>query len=498
MWRLNTLSKVTLLLLGLLLSALSSNLVLRPEPATMALREAEYLWQVGRSSEARRQFMQLLAHTQLASVPVRLAQISLLRGECDSAQRYAAQALRGAGTPAGALRRDEAAHAHLVAGQCAALAGNRRYAEAEWAAVDPRSSLHPLANLLRGEDALRVADVQAAAQYGLKALESTLGEPARSFAHLRVALALAGDAPAAAEQHVAAIPAALPAAAADIRAYMTLSSEEIVRHARQLEAILGSEPAVRGQLLGQQLLALDLHHLAIARFEGVPPDAPRVVLARAHAAVTRWELGQKDTAVEQLRELVEYAPHNPAVATMFATVALYRGQLDAASAALDVAEGWNPLDPAIMVVRSDVLVARHDFPGAVAERRRAFEVARPAFRGRYARALAELHLRLTYQLCEAGADAARTATLLEPSAVESWRLLGSIVYHCRDFAGAADAARRGLQVAPNDAELEFWLGAALWESGQRRGGTVHLRNAADFAPSSEWRRRAEEILGSAQ
>lgn len=76
----------------------------------MALREAEYLWQVGRSSEARRQFMQLLAHTQLASVPVRLAQISLLRGECDSAQRYAAQALRGAGTPAGALRRDEAAH----------------------------------------------------------------------------------------------------------------------------------------------------------------------------------------------------------------------------------------------------------------------------------------------------------------------------------------------------------------------------------------------------
>jgi predicted Zn-dependent protease len=248
------------------------------------------------------------------------------------------------------------------------------------------------------------------------------------------------------------------------------------------------------QLLGQQLLELELYRIAVERFEAIPVTASGVVLGRGYAAWARWRLGQKDAAIAQLRELQAFASQQPFVATLYATMMIDRGALDEADVALNAVEAAHPLDPAIMLVRADVLAARRDYAAAVAERRRAFDLAPPAARGRYALALAELHLSLTYQPCDGGVTAARTATSLASNDPAAWHMLAALLYHCRQYVEAADAARRGLDVEPGNAALEFFLGAALWNNNQRRSGRVHLQKAADLAPSSEWRRRSEDLL----
>lgn len=465
-------------------------LVLRPAPQPDALRAAEQLWQTGRVTEALRSYQTLRASESApALVDIRLAAMTLLRGDCAQAQTYASTAL---GKP---LRRDEAAQAHLIAGQCAAQRGALDRAQAEWLSVDPQSPYHALVDVLSGEIALRGGLRSSAIDDYTAALSAPLSEPWRSFARLRLALALAPHAPETALQQLQSIPATLPDPTPETRPLLPLTSGAIVGQARQLEAILAAPQEQQRQLIGQQLLDLDLLRLAIATFEQVPIDAPRDPLAEAHAAYARWQLGQTSAATTQLRELVTQYPQEPLIATLYATIAINASNLDQAATVLDAAEARAPLDPAIVLVRSDLLVARRLYPEAIAERRRARDIARPEVRGRYALALAEQHLSLTYRVCDSGIDAASEATTIAAADPQAWQLLASMYYHCRSYKQAAEAAQRGLALAPNDPALRFFLGAALWEDRDRESGRPHLIAAADLAPASEWRKRAEQTLG---
>ncbi|HEX6291441.1 MAG TPA: hypothetical protein VFZ66_19815 [Herpetosiphonaceae bacterium] len=475
---------------ALLLIAAVSFVVLRPEPQQTELRAVERLWHAGRSAEALRRYQTIQASESApALVEVRLASILLLRGDCPHAQVQVAAALRKP------IRRDEAAQAHLIAGQCAALRDDLARAQAEWSSVDPRSPYQALTTVLHAEHALHAGERSTAIERYAPALAAPLDEPWLSLVRLRLALALALDQPAESLHHLEAIPAALPEPRPESRPLLPLSSAEMVRQSRQLGAILALPREQHAQLLGQQLLDLDLPRLALAAFEQVPLDSPARPLAEAHAAYARWQLGQTSAATSHLRELVARYPQEPSIATLFATVAIDAGELDAAAAALDAAEARNPLDPAIVLVRSDLLVARREYARAVAERRRARDIARPDVRGRYALALAEQHLSLTYNVCDAGVTAARQATTIAANEPYAWQLLASTLYHCRSYPQAAEAAQRGLALAPNDPALHFFRGAALWENREKDAGRAHLIAAADLAPASEWRRRAEQMLG---
>ncbi|HEY0607747.1 MAG TPA: tetratricopeptide repeat protein [Herpetosiphonaceae bacterium] len=465
-------------------------LVLRPAQQPDELRAAEQLWQAGRVTEALRSYQTLRSSESApALVDIRLAAITLLRGDCAQAQMYAATAL---GKP---LRRDEAAQAHLIVGQCAAQRGALDRAQAEWLSVDPQSPYQALVDVLSGEIALRGGLRSSAIDAYTSALAGPLPEPWRSFARLRLALALAPDAPETALRHLQSIPETLPDPAPETRPLLPLTSGAIVGQARQLAAILAAPPEQQRQLIGQQLLDLNLLRLAIATFEQVPVDAPRDPLAEAHAAYARWQLGQTSAATTQLRELVAQYPQQPLIATLYATIAINAGNLDEASAVLDAAEARAPLDPAIVLVRSDLLVARRQYPEAIVERRRARDIARPEVRGRYALALAEQHLSLTYRVCDSGITAASEATTIAADDPQAWQLLASMFYHCRSYTQAAEAAQRGLALAPNNPGLRFFLGAALWEDGNQDAARPHLIAAADLAPASEWRKRAEQTLG---
>lgn len=484
-------SRLVLFVPGLLLVLIASVWVLFPNPVMADIRAAERLWRTGRVAEARRQ---LLAIERQGSAPtvvnVRLAAIALLRGECADAQTRAATALLNGN----ALRRDEAAQMHLVAGQCAALSGNSDRAEAEWASVDARSPLRFLADVLRGEQAFRAGRASVATTRYQAALNAAPPEPWRSLVHLRLALLNAADAPAEAAQNLAAIAPDLPAPDTSTTPFLPIAINNISVQARQLSAILPISEPQRSLLLGQQLLDLGVFRLAIDRFERAPLDAPESLAANAQAAYARWQLGQTGAAATQLKELAGFAPQQPLVATLYATVALHENDLDGADAALDRAEQANPLDPAIALVRSDVLAARREYARAMSELRRARDIAQPDARSRYALALVAQHLNLTYDVCGSGVVAGREASTIAPNDPAAWQMLATVLYHCRLYAEAADAARTGLQLAPDTAALHWFLGAALHELGDP-GAQAHLVRAADLAPADEWRQRAEQLLG---
>lgn len=482
--------RALLLIPGLILLMVAAFLILRPEPGAAALRDADRLWQAGRFAEARQRYLLLQKQPATSGiVHVRLAQSALLRGECAEALLHAATALQRP------LRRDEAALVHLVAGQCASLARDTGRAEAAWASVDPRSSLRPLADVLRGEAAVAAGRPTEAATRYSTALQQTPPEPWQSLARLRIAQTEALEQPDAALSSLQTIGTALPSPTADMRPFAPLSSAQIVADARQLEAILRQRDPARMQLLGQYLLDRGLNRLAINAFERMPSAAPESVIATAYAAYARWQLGETAIATAQLRELATANPAVPVVATLYATVALRTNDLEAANRALDAAEARNPLDPAIALVRSDVFAARREYVRALAERRRARDLARADARGRYALALAQAYFDTTRDLCRAGQTAAQEATAIAPNDPAAWQTLAEARYHCRAYDQAADAAQRGLQIVPDSAALEFFLGASLWERGRREAARSHLLRAADLAPQSEWRTRAETLLG---
>lgn len=492
------LANVRLLLVGLLILTISSAVVLRAAPDTAALRAAERLWSAGSIAEARQQYLALARATQVPPlVLVRLATIELLRGSCPDAQTYAARAIAQP-----SVRRDEAAQAHLIAGQCAALRGAPERAEAAWRSVDPRSRYVRLVELLRGEQALRAGHVATAipayraALDGRGAAATPPPELWTMLARFRLALLLAADAPAEAQGLLATIPLALPAPAPETRPFLPLSTSDLAQQSLQLRSILSQPAAQRTQLLGQQLLHLELYRLAIVRFEQIEDGSVETLaLAGAATAYARWQLGQQTAATAQLQELAGAIPDSPAVATLYATAAIQAGQLDAADLALNVAEARDPLDPALALVRADVLIGRREYARAIEELRRARDIARPEVRGRYALALSNQHLRLTYDLCGGGISAARDATTIAPRDPAAWQSLAAALYHCRAYEEAVSVARSGLEHAPDHAALRFFLGAALWASDRRDEARPQLLAASDLAPASEWRIRAEQLLG---
>lgn len=466
----------TLLLIGI------SLLILRPQPINDAWRDAEQLWRAGRIAEARRAYAALPA--DLGPIQLRRGQIALLRGACPEAQVAAGRALQ---LP---LRRDEAALAHLLLAECAARAGQTTIAAREWEAVDPRSPLRPLVDLLRGEAALRTGQPSAAAQHYLAALRLELSEPWRALAQTR--LALSNDA---AHSMLPAMPERLPSPAPDTRPFLPRTPAQIVLDARQLQAIHGRPAAERDLLLGQMALQQNLPRLALQHFERVPADDAHFVLAQAQAAYARWQIGQQLAATQQLAELHAAHPENPVVATLLATVLVSRGESAAAAAVLDTTERFQPLDPALALARAEVLAARREYARAAAELRRARDIAQAQARPRYALALANFYLTSAYRVCEDGVPAAREATVGAPEDSAGWQALAAALYHCRRFDETLAAAREGLQRQPDSPALHFYLGAAQMQTGAREAARAHLIAAADGDPAGVWRQRAEALLG---
>lgn len=465
---------------GLLLFALQ--LVARPDPRD-ALREADRLLYAGRYYEALAAYQPLA--DDLADAQLRIGMVRTIRGERTPAERALRLALRRGLRPA-----DERL-ALLYLGRALGDAGRPDLAEDSWRPVatcaDPAPCPYRAAALvLRAEAALLAGDTTAAAAGFTSALAAAPPPDWAALAHYRLALIEASADPQVALARLAnAPPQGLPEPL--LAPLLAQRPDE-----GQLIAVLNAPPRQRPQLLGQLYLGQGLYGLAEAQFALVPTAGPDGAAAAAYAAYTRWRAGDQAGSQARLEALVAEHPDEPRARMLLALVSLTSDDAEAARIQIDMVAGLTPNDPAVDLAWANWYAARRDYAEAALAYQRALLAAPPVDRGRYALLGARFHLATTYEQCLAGLPLAELAAGLLADNPDALSALAALRYHCGQFPGAAEAARTA-QAAGAGAEAAYYEGVALAAMGAD-GARSALIHAADLAPASIWRERAEVAL----
>lgn len=453
--------------------------------AATPLQRADTLWQAGHVTEAWVAYASLeKQHSLPPSAQLRLAGLLLARGTCGDAELLAARAL---GQP---LTRDDAAVAYLMRAECATRRQAQDSATAAWSAIDSTSPYAALAHVLRGEHALHNGDGAAAVTQFTTALRHDLPAPWAALAHLR--LAQTSDDLAAAQHHLAALPPALPAPDPVSRPLLPLPALAITAQAADLRTVLRAPAEDQPQLRGQHLLAAGLWMFTATYFDRVAQGKEADPRAPAYAAYARYQAGEHRAATDALRSLHARFPDEPLVTTLYATVALQGGYTHTAAMIVERAAMEQPLDPALALVRSDLLAAQHRYADAVAERRRARDSASTAQRGRYAVAVAQQHLQLAYNVCSDGIAAAQTAATLAPDTMEAWQTLAAVPLPLRALCrrNQRGAAGRGAYARRSGVPVLFGRGVMGSRPARRRTSALNPRRRPGTGKHMAGTRRA--------
>lgn len=474
------------LLAALLLSAAAVWLIARPDPRD-DLRAAERLFAAGRYHEA------LTAYARLApALPVaelRLGLVQTLRGERGPAERAIRTAMQ---------RGLSAADYHLgllYLGRALADAGLSAQAEATWTLLEDCRS--PEACAYRGPGRLLAAEhalargAYAQAEAGLHAaLAEALPPTWAAYARYRLALLLASDQPAAA---LALLPPQRAATVADDPLLAPLLTPLGAAEAGQLAAVLAAPPEQRPQLLGQLYLTSGLFGLAEAQFAQVDPASPMALGAAAYAAYTQWRAGDAAAGQARLEALVAAHPDEPRARTLLALAYLTTADDTAAREQITGLSALLSQAPASELAWASWHAARREYDLASLAYDRALAAAPRARLGDYALVAARFHLATTYNLCTVGLPMAELAVRERPGNAEALSLVAAHRYHCGQFATAVEAAQAAERISADPAAA-YYQGAALAALGEHAAARQALIRAADLAPASSWRRRAEIAL----
>jgi tetratricopeptide (TPR) repeat protein len=365
-----------------------------------------------------------------------------------------------------------------------------------WATIGERSVWLPLRQVLEAENLLALADYSGAEASYRAAADASLPSEWRTLMVTRLALLRASSDPAAALAELAHIdtPTIAPTPLNMIYAVGLLPAAD--PDADQLSAALLAPAEQRPQLLGQLYLRAQLYGLAKAQFAEVPPGSPAVIAAATYAAYTRWIAGDPSGGLQQLQDLVEAHPADPRVHALLALAYLSIHDVPSAQTQIEIMRAQAPGAPETHLALAQWYSAQHDYLAAAEEYRRALKDAAPEDRGMYALALARFHIDIGLGRCESGLPAAEEAARSLPNDARSWTTLASVRFACGDPAGSRAAAEQALQRAPASGEASYYLGRALVALGDRPAARVALINAADLAPRSSWRERAELLIAT--
>jgi predicted Zn-dependent protease len=473
----------------------SARLVFGPDPHD-DIRRLDSLFVAGRYHDALRTALDLTQHTpSFAPGWARLGMLRAIRGE----QTWASQAL-GYAIGLGLQGRDRDL-ARLYQARIAAAAGQRNEAIQFWGLISEQSSLYRLRRILEAESLLAAQDYAGAEATYRAALQPTNWWPIalppewHTLAQTRLAALRASSDPAAAQAELARIsapapPEPLPSDSSLVRPLLPAASPDPQR----IAAALGAAPGLRAQLLGQIYLDAGWYALAEVQFAAVAPESPGALAAATYAAYTRWRAGARAEGRSQLEALVAARPDEPRARALLALTYLADQDETAARAQLDTVRAMAPQAPDTHLAWAQWYAARHDYITAADEYRRAFNDAPPGERGRYALAMARFHVDTALHVCDIGIVAAEESARLLPDDAQAWVTLAAARLGCDDPAGARDAAAHALARAPADAEANYYLGRALLAVGERSAARRALIQAADLAPASPWRARAETQL----
>jgi tetratricopeptide (TPR) repeat protein len=236
------------------------------------------------------------------------------------------------------------------------------------------------------------------------------------------------------------------------------------------------------------------------------------------------KLGRREDALAFYRKEIAGGGATPATKVAAARLALERGDRDEAQRLAEAAAAEDPRAPGALFVVGEVLRARGDLAGALAELRRAQAVdASPAVQLEVGRVLAALGrdeeamgvLGDTGDLPEASVERGRialrrgntekavdeltVATARLPGNADAFLLLGQ----AEDRLGHADKAEAAFKTTtrllPASGEAHYRLGRLLLDRGSVAAALPHLRAATDRAPATAaWRADAYFQLGFAE
>lgn len=489
---LQQIARILLLVLVLATLRQAAHLAFRPDPHD-DLRRADGVFAAGRYHDALAAYRALVRQEpRSADVFARLGMVHAVRGEGEQASQALGTAVRLRPAPhmldLVRLYQASVADAARLPGEAAQFL----------ALVGDGSPLAPLRRALQAERMLRAGDTAGAEATFRAALAPGLPPRWRAVVHTRLASLRAADDPQGARDELLLTTktARSPGLAGPLAALAEPLLPAPQPDAGRLAAALRAPLAERQQILGQLFLAARLYPLAERHFAAVPPGDDGTLDAAAYAAFTRWSAGDRAGGLQQLESLVAAHPAEPRARTLLAMAYLESRAEPAAQAQIEIVRALAPGDPAISLVVAQLHATRRDYVAAAEAYANALRSALPAQRGTYALALARFHLDTTLAACESGLPAAEEATRLLPADDEAWSALAAAHFACRDSAAAAEAARTAMRLAPASPEAAYHLGRALALLGQRDEARSALVAAADLAPASAWRERAEAQIAA--
>jgi tetratricopeptide (TPR) repeat protein len=475
------------LVLALLLLWQGARLTFRPDELD-DLRDADALFAHGRYHAARAAYAAVVLRTpRLAPALLRLGIVYAVRNERVAANEQLTHAINAG------LSQADYELARLYQGWLAAQAGQRDQAARYWAAIGEHSAWLPLRQALEGESLLALADYPAA-EASYRASAAGLPHEWRALIATRLALLRASSDPTTALAELARANTPVVSAPLTSQIYAAALLPTADPDAAQLAEALQAPAEQRPQLLGQLYLNAQLYGLAEKQFDSIAPGSPGAIAAATYAAYTRWIAGDRAEGLRRLQELVAVHPTDSRARSLLALAYLSSGDASGAQAQLEMLRALAPRAPETHLAWAQWYAAQHDYLAAIEQYRLALSNAAPNERGTYALAVARFHIDITMERCENGLPAAEQATRILPNDPRAWTTLASVRYGCTDPAGSRAAAEQALQRAPASAEASYYLGRALAALGDRPAARQALINAADLAPRSPWRERAESQI----
>jgi tetratricopeptide (TPR) repeat protein len=260
-------------------------------------------------------------------------------------------------------------------------------------------------------------------------------------------------------------------------------------------AAASDERAAAYGALGQVLLAAKFHDAAASCFlhaEALAPEDMRWPYYVGHAYLRKGDRARAAAAFERTLKL---RPADLTTLVWLGETYLDDSRLDQAQSAFERAISLQPQSAVALfgagrtaLARQAYAEAAQDMERALALDRRASAIHYPlamAYRALGERDKAEAHLRqrgsafpdLPDPLMQADDEVLDSTVAFEDRGMRALK--------SADFAAAATAFRQGLDLAPDDASLRYWLGAALYAAGDTAGAEREflavLARSPDFA-----------------
>lgn len=484
--------------LPLILMGLAARVTFEPDTRD-DIRQADKLLMQQQFYHALQEYTALAQHTSLVELSLRLGILYTVRGEYAAAEPYLRQAIHAN------LSDEWHDLAVLYLSHVLRQQGYVDDARHTWARASAASSLTGPAHILQAEWQLHQEHYAAAHQTYQRAMQHALPIDWLPVVVYRVALLKAAQ-----DSDAALAILAQPAN----HLHLTIMPENpflaplrpaIEHEAAQLLAVLQTDAPERTPLLGKLYAHLHVYDLAESQFVQLQSDVDANANADAsilddtdleaytYTAYVQLQMGHGEDALEHLEMLLETYPNAPHVRILLTLAYLMQKDSDAAGEQIAILTKRYPLQPDVYISWANWYIYHHDYMHAREAYHRAMWLAPREDRGRYALLTAQFHLETSYDVCEHGLSAANVAVQVLPNDATAWTMLAATSYQCADFARAVEAAQKALDYGAG-ADALYYLGASLARQGQRDAAYTALVQAADLAPDSIWRRRAEYRL----